>query len=242
MESMTAEVIIGNGVQTDGFAIVEGVTSRATVDNLLIALERIGDTGSVRKRGGIFAVRNLLDASPEVRELANSDAVRELVEPVLGAHFFPVRGILFDKIPDANWKVPWHQDVTIAVQERVDADGFGPWSVKADVLHVQPPASILENMLTVRLHLDNCGEENGALRVIPGSHTLGKIPEEEISARRENSPEQVCAVGLGGALLMRPLLLHASSPSRVPGHRRIVHLDFASVALPAGLRWLSEAF
>jgi hypothetical protein len=135
MESMTAEVIIGNGVQTDGFAIVEGVISRATVDNLLIALERIGDTGSVRKRGGIFAVRNLLDASPEVRELANSDAVRELVEPVLGAHFFPVRGILFDKIPDANWKVPWHQDVTIAVQERVDADGFGPWSVKADVLH-----------------------------------------------------------------------------------------------------------
>jgi ectoine hydroxylase-related dioxygenase (phytanoyl-CoA dioxygenase family) len=80
--------------------------------------------------------------------------------------------------------------------------------VKADVLHVQPPASILENILSVRLHLDNCGE-NGALRVIPGSHTLGKIPEEEISARRESSPEQVCAVGLGGALLMRPLLLHA---------------------------------
>ncbi len=113
------------------------------------------------------------------------------------------------------------------MQERVEADGFGPWSTKADVLHVQPPSSILENMLTVRLHLDNCGEDNGALRVLPGSHTHGKIPEQETLGLRETLPEHVCAVGLGGALLMRPLLLHASSPSRVPGHRRVVHLDFS---------------
>ncbi len=238
---MVAKVSIGNAVETDGFVIVEDVLSRREADDLLLALEQIGDTGSVRKRGGIFAVRNLLDVLPEVAELAVSDTIRALVEPVLGAHFFPVRGILFDKIPDANWKVPWHQDVTIAVQERVEVDGFGPWSTKADVLHVQPPASILENMLTVRLHLDNCGEENGALRVLTGSHTRGKIPEQEIPGLRESLPEHVCAVGHGGALLMRPLLLHASSPSRVPGHRRVVHLDFASVALPSGLRWLSEA-
>jgi ectoine hydroxylase-related dioxygenase (phytanoyl-CoA dioxygenase family) len=241
MEAMIAQTSTENGVQTDGFAIVEDVLSREKVDDLLHALERIGDTGSVRKRGGIFAVRNLLDVSAEVRELADSEAVRVLVEPILGAHFFPVRGILFDKIPDANWKVPWHQDVTIAVRERVETDGFGPWSTKADVLHVQPPAAILEHMLTVRLHLDPCCEENGALRVLPGSHHRGKIPEEEIPALRASLPEQVCAVGLGGALLMRPLLLHASSPARVPGHRRVVHVDFASVALPAGLQWLSEA-
>ena len=203
-------------------------------------MEHIGDIGSVRKRGGIFAVHNLLGVSPEVRELADSEAVRALVEPVLGERFFPVRGILFDKIPDANWKVPWHQDVTIAVQERVEADGFGPWSMKADVLHVQPPAEVLEQMVSVRLHLDNCGEENGALRVLPGSHLHGRIPEEDIPAMRE-TPEVVCAVGVGGALLMRPLLLHASSPSRVPGHRRVVHLDFASVQLPNGMRWFSEA-
>ena len=107
---------LGNAVETDGFAIVEGVLPRAMIDHLLSSLAHIGDTGSVRKRGGIFAVRNLLDVSPEVRELAHSEAVRALVAPVLGERFFPVRGILFDKIPDANWKVPWHQDVTIAVQ------------------------------------------------------------------------------------------------------------------------------
>jgi hypothetical protein len=95
-------------VQTDGFAIVEDVLSRQKVDDLLCALECIGDTGSVRKRRGIFAVPISWTCRAEVRELADSDAVRVLVEPILGAHFFPVRGILFDKIPDANWKVPWH--------------------------------------------------------------------------------------------------------------------------------------
>ena len=127
--------------------------------------------------------------------MANSDTVHVLVEPILGAHFFAFRGILFDKIPDANWKVPWHQDVTIAVIERVEVEGFGPWSMKAEVLHVQPPAEVLEHILTVRFHLDFCGEENGALRVLFGSHTLGKIPEEEIPALRQSLPEKVCAVG-----------------------------------------------
>ena len=184
LQQIADQMSTENGVQTNGFAIVDDVLSREKVDDLLRAFECIGDTGSVRKRGGTFAVRNLLDVSAEVRELADSDAVRVLVEPILGAHFFPVRGILFDKIPDANWKVPWHQDVTIAVRERVEIDGFGPWSTKADVLHVQPPAAILERMLTVRLHLDPCGEENGALRVLPRSHTHGKISEEEIPALR----------------------------------------------------------
>lgn len=126
------------------------------------------------------------------------------------------------------------------MQERVEAEGFGPWSINADVLHVQPPAEVLEHMVSVRLHLDNCGEENGALRVIPGSHLHGRTPEDAIQAMRETH-EFVCVVGVGRALLMRPLLLHASSPSRVPGHRRVVHLDFASVQLPNGMRWFSES-
>ena len=239
-DSMTIATEIGNAVATDGFTIVEAVLSRLTVNRLLSALEQVGDTGSIRKRGGIFAVRNLLDISPEVRELADSESIRALVEPVLGTHFFPVRGILFDKIPGANWKVPWHQDVTIAVQQRVETKGFGPWSMKAGVLHVQPPVEVLEHMISVRVPLDPCGEENGALRVLPGSHHCGRIPEQAIAAMRE-TPDIVCAVGVGGALLMRPLLLHASSPSKVPGHRRVVHLDFASMLLPNGMQWFSDA-
>jgi ectoine hydroxylase-related dioxygenase (phytanoyl-CoA dioxygenase family) len=223
-----------------GFAIRDGVLGTSEIKELLAAMDRVSVESSVRRRGGIFAVRNLLDVSPETRELADSPVVRDLIEPVLGPECFPVRGILFDKIPGANWKVPWHQDVTIAVQDRIEAEGFGPWSTKADVLHVQPPAEVLEKMLSIRLHLDPCGEANGALRVIPGSHQHGRIPEVEIPRIRQDDSETICAVGFGGVLLMRPLLLHASSPSHAPEHRRVIHLDFAAVQLPAGMSWFSE--
>jgi hypothetical protein len=228
-------------IRENGFATRESVLSTRVINELLVALERVSQGSSVRMRGGIFAIRNLLDAFPVVRELADSGAIRSLVEPVLGPHAFPVRGIFFDKVPCANWKVPWHQDVTIAVQERIEAEGFGPWTIKAGVLHVQAPASVLERMISVRLHLDECNEENGALRVIPGSHHRGRTPEEAIASLRLSARELACPVGIGGALLMRPLLLHASSPSRTPAHRRVIHLDFASVQLPPGIKWFSEA-
>jgi ectoine hydroxylase-related dioxygenase (phytanoyl-CoA dioxygenase family) len=240
MSNFSKESELQIALNVDGFAIIEGVLSRLAVAELIAGLDRLSEHKEVRRRGGVFAVRNLLDQVPEVRQLASSEIVRPLVQAVLGEDFFPVRGILFDKIPEANWKVPWHQDVTIAVQERVESSGFGPWSMKADVLHVQPPASILENMVSVRIHIDDCLRENGALRVIPGSHLYGRIAEDRISDYVEKSIEQTCEVRAGGVLIMRPLLLHASSPSTDPKHRRVVHLDFASVQLPSPMRWLSE--
>jgi hypothetical protein len=234
------ELEVRDAVEREGFSIVPGVLSGTEIRRLVEALQEISDASSVRRRGGVFAVRNLLDVAPAVRELADSTSVRFLASAVLGKRIRPVRGILFDKIPDANWTVPWHQDLTIAVQARVEAEGYGPWSVKANVSHVQPPAEILENMLSIRIHLDDCNGDNGALRVIPGSHRWGRISEQDISGIRERCAEDVCVVAAGGALLMRPLLLHASSPSRTPSHRRVVHLDFASVDLAAGLRWYSD--
>jgi ectoine hydroxylase-related dioxygenase (phytanoyl-CoA dioxygenase family) len=227
-------------IEKNGFATCEAVVSAAEVEELRAAINQIKERARVRKKIGVFAVRNLLEESPEVRKLACSPVMRRLIESVLGTECQAVRGILFDKVPDANWKVPWHQDVTIAVQRRIESEGFGPWSMKGDVLHVQPPAAVLEKMLSVRLHLDPCGEANGALRVIPGSHRWGRIAEEQIPSIRATTSEHACVMGIGDVLLMRPLLLHASSASRVPDHRRVVHLDFAAAQLPPGMGWFSE--
>jgi hypothetical protein len=231
-----------SALDIDGFVIVEGVLDRDEVSALLAALGQFqsGDF-ALRLKGKMFAMRNLLEAVPEINSLARSAKLRDLVEPVLGSDFRPVRGILFDKVNGANWKVPWHQDVTIALKARVDAEGLGPWSTKAGVIHVQPPASVLDSIVSVRLHLDVCGEWNGALRVIPGTHRRGRIREEEIPTVRAGEREVVCAVPVGGALLMRPLLLHASSASDSPAHRRVIHLDFASVRLPDPMRWHADA-
>jgi hypothetical protein len=239
MMSMTTPQALKTALETEGFAVTEGVLSGETIALLIKALENRAVSNALRRQEKVFAVRNLLDI-PEIADLAHSQEISDLARSVLGEVFFPVRGILFDKIPAANWKVPWHQDVTIAVRKRVDIERFGPWTMKAGVQHVQPPPSMLEKMVSIRLHLDLCEESNGALRVIPGSHRHGRIPETEIPRFILNYPERVCAVGRGGALLMRPLLLHASSPSSSPAHRRVVHLDFASERLPGPMQWLSE--
>ena len=148
-----------------------------------------------------------------------------------------MRSLFFDKTPDANWKVAWHQDLTIAVQQKMETQDFGPWSVKEGVVHVQPPASLLERMLTIRVHLDDCDSDNGPLQVLSDSHRHGKLTTEQISELRKIIEPATCTIERGGAVLMRPLLLHASSPARIPKHRRVVHLEFATEPLPNGLQW-----
>lgn len=239
IKNMPERKTVTSQIEDDGYAVQEGFLTELEVGELIDAIERHQDGQSLLRNGRIFAMRNLLDL-PGISELADLAKVRELAEAVLGEKAFAVRGILFDKIAEANWKVPWHQDVTIAVRAREDVEGFGPWSTKAGILHVQPPAQVLERMISIRLHLDSCDESNGALHVIPGSHRVGRIAEAEIPSALEKSSAHACVVGRGGALLMRPLLLHASSPSKAPVHRSVIHLDFACDKLPSPLNWLSD--
>ena len=224
-------------IQRDGFAVVEQVVPSSVLDQVLAAVADVEGPAAVERRGSVHAVRDLLHAVPAVRELARSAEVRGLVEPVLGPGCFVARGILFDKTPEANWKVAWHQDLTIAVRERRDAAGFGPWSEKAGIAHVQPPAAVLERMLTVRVHLDDCGPDNGPVQVIAGSHAHGRLAPDEVDRWRDGHEPVACTCARGGSLVMRPLILHASSPARVPAHRRVVHLEFAAEDLPDGLEW-----
>ena len=135
--------------------------------------------------------------------------------------------------------MPWHQDLSIAVKERKDVLGFGAWSTKAGIVHVQPSASVLERLLTIRIHLDDCDESNAPVRVIPGSHLQGRMSTEQIH-QISTAPALSCIVAAGRVLLMRPLLLHATSASQSPLHRRVIHIEFASCPLPGGLEWFSD--
>jgi hypothetical protein len=221
----------------DGYALVPAAIAPATLDPLQAALDEMARAAAGGPERGPYGVRNLLRRALAVRELGRSLADGPRVAPVLGAGAFAVRGLFFDKPANANWKVPWHQDLSIAVRERSDVPGFGPWSVKAGVPHVQPPVEILQRMLAVRIHLDDCGEENGPLNVLAGSHAQGRLSPEAIREWRARAAPVTCLLPRGGALLMRPLLLHASSASRQPGHRRVIHLEFATEPLPGGLAW-----
>jgi hypothetical protein len=234
-------------IDQDGFATIPGVLGEAEVDALIEAVERAqveasrsSDSASIRRGPSVYGLRDLLDRVPEVRSLAVSPSIRSMVEPVLGCGAFAVRGLWFDKTAGANWNLPWHRDLTIAARVRVDAPGFSCWTMKAGIPHALAPLDVLEGMLTVRIHLDAAGPDNGPLRVLPGSHLLdGREPAEVASWRGKVRPID-CLVDRGGAVLLRPLLLHASNSAKLPRHRRVVHLEFASGPLPGGVQWYDE--
>ncbi|RYD70096.1 MAG: phytanoyl-CoA dioxygenase [Verrucomicrobiaceae bacterium] len=223
-----------NRLSSDGYVILPDVVPDAHIQILINALEAHRQSKGDSAEAGL---RNLAGTLAEIDELRGSGALLDIASSVLGQRAFVVRTLFFDKTPNANWKVAWHQDLTIAVRERMDAPGFGPWSVKDGIPHVQPPAELLERMITLRLHLDSCDATNGALRVLPGSHLAGKFNAEQIRDWRSRTAEVTCEVPRGGLLLMRPLLLHASSPATEPRHRRVLHFEFAAESLPAKLAW-----
>lgn len=170
-----------------------------------------------------------LSDHPRFAEVLKGSKLAELAQRLAG----PValaRALLFDKRNEANWSVPWHQDLSLAVAERREVAGYGPWSVKEGIPHVQPPLEVLEGMLALRLHLDDCGPENGPLRLVPGSHRQG------ISSAISTQGEVTCCCQAGQVLAMRPLLWHASARANETAHRRVVHLEFCPCTLPGGLR------
>ena len=220
-------------LERDGFVILQNQIEAETLQQLRTDLN---DRLSVRQAG----MRDLLKRVPSVLELAQSKSLRTLVETVVGESARVVRGVYFDKQKDSNWKVAWHQDLTIAVEQRIDVEGFSAWSFKYGIQHVQPSTSILEQMIAVRIHLDDADETNGCLRVIPGSHRRGRLTADQITHLRTTKEIVSCVIRSGEVMLMRPLLLHASSVALQPTHRRVVHLEFCAATLPKALEWYEQ--
>jgi len=209
---------------------------QSLIDSLAVATT-VGQGNVSRRKGNAYAIRNLLEAVPKIGIAAMQPPLIDLAGAVLGSDAMPVKAILFDKTSDANWHVGWHQDQVIAVAERIDSPGFGPWSVKAGIPHVRPSADVLEKMLALRIHLDDCDAANGVLRVIPGTHQAGLLDSASVQAAIENGESFVCIAQAGDVLLMRPLLLHSSTPASMPSHRRVIHIEYAAGPLGYGLSW-----
>ena len=227
-----------HSLEVNGFSVVDHVLESRDLYQIAMELDRIGDHEGARQRNGnIFGVRNLLDRVPAARAIIENDSIRALVKSIAGDGAKPVRSLLFRKSLTANWMVPWHQDLTIAVRQKRSVAGFGPWTIKAGVTHVQPPISILERILTIRIHLDGTDESNGGLKVIPGSHKLGHLSFTAVSDLVTHTKPALCEVSAGGALLMKPLLLHPSSSCKGPNNRRVLHFEFSADELPGGLEW-----
>jgi len=153
-------------IEEQGFAIVPSVLSTRELIPILVSL---ADLEPPRGKAGIRHVLN----HPTVKVVAQNPRLLEMAQAVLGDAAFPFRATLFDKTPEGNRLLGWHQDVVLPLQSKIDAPGWYLWSEKGGVIYAHAPALVLEQVLALRLHLDDCTEEGGPLRILPGTHGLG---------------------------------------------------------------------
>jgi hypothetical protein len=215
-------------IEKHGACMRRGLTT-AILDDLAKVLEKWPDgRAGVRITGDPELARLLGPAGP-----VGTEALK-----ILRGRGRPVRAVLFDKNAAADWSLAWHQDRTIAVRSRIETAGFGPWSRKQGVVHVEPPFGVIEEMLTVRIHLDPVDEDNAPLRIALGSHRIGKIAAADAETVATGFPAHACLADAGDVWLYRTPILHASHAARPGRRRRVLQVDYTSRDLPAGMEWL----
>ena len=227
-------------LERDGFCLLRCAVSIEAVDRLLHVCRDAfeSDTDGLRarsSRGHVYAARNLIESIPEVSTVWRCESLMTFLREQLGDQFGLVRALFFDKPPDRTWALAWHKDTSIAVKDNsLSSPSFSRPTVKAGVPHMIACDDLLKQMLTLRIHLDEVTDENGPLRVIPGSHVSSTSDGDGIHAAFD------VHANAGDVLAMRPLISHSSGSSK-PGtkrHRRILHLEFAaSPVLPDGIEW-----
>jgi Phytanoyl-CoA dioxygenase (PhyH) len=226
-QSMTEGKLVDQ-LANEGFALRRGVLSGSD----LAALGALIDPA----RRAAHATRNLLwdvEALPDALARCGLDA---LAAEALGAAAFPINVLYFDKTADANWKVPAHQDLMMPVADEVAEPGFSGWGRKAGIPHVEPPTEALAQLVALRVHFDDTPADNGALAVIPHSHQCGKLRDLDLAAL-DPAAFTLCEAAAGDVLLMKPLVVHRSSPARDPAHRRVLHVVYACAEPGVSVRW-----
>jgi ectoine hydroxylase-related dioxygenase (phytanoyl-CoA dioxygenase family) len=220
----------------NGFAIINDIYSLTEVENILSVIESTNsDKDTFRKSNDLFAIRQFLKELPSISKLVFNDKLISILKKLFGDKYFAVKSIYFDKPQNSNWYVSYHQDLTISVDKKVEVDGFSFWTTKHNQFSVQPTLDILQNVVTIRIHLDDTDENNGALKVVSKSHRQGVYRPETIDWTKEK--EEICRVKKGGIMLMKPLLLHSSGRTINNQQRRVIHIEFSNIELPKELNW-----
>lgn len=225
-----------NDILVSGFTTIEDIYSKNEI-KLLETIIESADTASdtFRKSKDLFAIRQFLKEVPETTPVIFNEKLKKIIKQLFGENYFVVKSIYFDKPEQSNWFVAYHQDLTISVDKKTVIEGYGPWTIKQNQYAVQPPLNILENIYTIRIHLDDTNEDNGALKVVPCSHAKEIYRPETIDWSVET--ETTCNVKAGGIMIMKPLLLHSSGRTTNNNKRRVIHIELSDIELPEELQW-----
>ena len=226
--TLTGHQSIATTLASQGFFILHGFLDEKELAQLRQACQPIADQ---------YGVRQVLQGYPSIRQALNWTKLYALLQAADMMDAQAARSIFFNKNAAHNWLVSWHQDMTICINKKIELAGYTKWTYKKGVHYAEPPAAILEAMLTCRIALDDAGAENAALKVIAGSHNSGKLDETQIQNISKTSAHNTCVMRAGDILLMKPLLLHASDKAKLATQRRVLHLEFSASELPPPLHW-----
>ncbi|MAX79833.1 MAG: phytanoyl-CoA dioxygenase [Crocinitomicaceae bacterium] len=223
-----------------GYSVTAPLYSEHEVAQILTCIENAEQNEKAfLKTNDLFAIRQLLKHVPKLNEVLFNKNLKALVSSISANTYFLTKAIYFDKPSNSNWFVAYHQDLSISVDRKVAVDGYTNWTFKKEQYGVQPPLNILQDTVTIRIHLDTTNENNGALKVIPASHLHGIIRmDSKEGLNFEN--EHICNVTKGGVMLMKPLTLHASNRTTNGKQRRVIHLEFNKQKLHSPLNWLEQ--
>lgn len=221
-------------LNSNGFATCQGFYSEEEVRDILSLIESSNLFKSIKQSSQqVYAIRRFLKEMPSLKTLLFNDKLKALLNDLFDHTYFNTKAIYFDKPEVSNWFVSYHQDISIMVDRKEEVEGYSKWTKKGTDYGVHPPLEILNNIVTVRIHLDDTTIDNGALKVISGSHKMGVYP----SAENNYEKERVCDVERGGIMLMKPLIMHASERTRNKKQRRVIHLEFSDKNLKSPLNW-----
>ncbi|MCW3071242.1 MAG: phytanoyl-CoA dioxygenase [Bacteroidetes bacterium] len=223
-------------LEESGFTIIDAVYSKEEIAGIVEAIRSADSSGEAfRKSSGLFAIRQFLKEFPDLSTSIFNEKLKQVISELPGSNYFLVKSIYFDKPERSNWFVAYHQDLMIAVDKKISADDYGPWTDKQGQFAVQPPIAVLSSIFTIRIHLDDTDENNGALKVIAGSHRKGIVRPETINL--QEAIEDVCPVPSGGIMIMRPLLMHSSARTVNNSQRRVIHIELSDATLHGNLNW-----
>jgi len=222
--------------QKEGYSIIDTMYSNDELTTIINCIKRYESNKAHIDNKNLFAIRQLIKAIPELKPYIFNNKLVDLLRHLFASDCFLTKAIYFDKPPQSNWFVSYHQDLSISVSHKADLNEYINWTYKKGQYGVQPPLNILENTITVRIHLDDTTKHNGALRVIPKTHTKGIVRAD--SKDWDLTNEVVCNVHSGSIMLMKPLLLHASRKTTNNQRRRVIHLEFNNTPLDQPLEWL----
>jgi len=181
---------------------------RARVDRLLEE-EGAAAGSEFKTEENARRLANLVDKGEVFREAIARPEMLALVESVLGEGFKLSSLNMRSANPHSASVQPFHIDMGLLPDQKGYAVCNCVWM------------------------LDDFTLENGALRVIPGSHKWGKKPQDEMADPYASHPKELLVTGRAGTVVvMNAHAWHGGTANRTDKERRALHSFFCRHDIP----------